>query len=193
MVNRDSKRIATRSQIRMQTRAPKRGQQPYAIPMQTGTRIRPIHAIEIPDTIGMASRGSTLFEPRVGWHMEGPIEQRTWVRIHSRVAVRITRQMGRRINSQARQRIGSWAGNPLETRIDLRRGKPLAVRVDNRETMRIATRISSRAVTRISTRSHKRVSIGCVSWTAIRMPSYYDGHDSARRDSARRHAEGRQR
>lgn len=193
MVNRDDKRIATRSQIRMQTRAPKRVQQHHAIPMQTGVGIWLIHAIEIPDTIGMASRGGTLFGPRVGWHMEGPIEQRTWVRIHSRVAVRMTRQIGRRINSQVRHRIGSWAGNPLETWIDRRVGKPLAMRVDNQETMRIAKRISGRAGTRISTGSHKRVSIGCVSWTAIRMPSYYDGHDSARRDSARRHAEGRQR
>lgn len=193
MVNRDGKRIDSRSQIRMQTRAPKRGQQHYPIPMQTGARIRLIHATEIPDTIGVASRVGTLFEPRVGWHMEGPIEERAWVRIHSRVAVRMTRQMGRRINSQVRQRIGSWAGTPLETWIDRPVGKPLAMRVDNPEIMRIAKRISRRAGPRIPTGSHKRVSIGCVSWTAIRMPSYYGGHDSARRDSARRHAEGRQR
>lgn len=193
MIIRDGKRIASRSQIRIQTRITKRCQQRCAIPLQTGVATRIISATEMPDMIGMVSRWQIRFGRRVGWHMEGRIEDRGGIRIYSRLTMRLTRQIGMRMNSQAVTRIASRAVTPLGNWKGSRVGTPVAMRVWTGEAMRIGEQMGRRIGIRTPTGNHNRVSIRCVSWTAIRMPSYYGRHDSAHRDSARRHAEGRQR
>lgn len=59
--------------------------------------------------------------------------------------------------------------------------------------MPVVIRMNNRLQTTKQEGYHKRVTIGFVSWTAIRVPSYYGRYASARRDSARRPAEGRER
>ena len=193
MVSRDAKRIASRSTIRMQTRIAKGCQQRYVMPMETGIKPSIDIATDRPEAMCMASRNVNWFDRHICSRMELLIKERAAIRTCSCLEPRIYMRGNSRIDCHVVIGIYKWIGNPINMRLLIHVNMLLVNRMGTTKAMQTGIPMGGRMATRVPKGCHKRVSIGYVSWTGNRVPSYYGRHDSARRDSARRPAEGRQR
>jgi hypothetical protein len=189
VVSREAKRIASRSTIRMQTRIAKGCQQRYVMPTQTGMKPSIGMTTDMPDAVCMASRNMNRFDMHICSRMEILIKERAMRRTCSCLDPRMYMQAGSRIGHYVIKRIDKRIGMSMQKRDDMR----MAKRIDTRVALQIGMPMDERLGNRVSKGCYKRVSIGYVSWTGSRVSSYYDRYDRARRDSARRPAEGRQR
>lgn len=189
MVSRDAKRIANRGAIRMQIRIAKGCHKLYVMPMETGIKPGIDIATDRPEAMCMASRNVNWFDRHIFSRMELLIKERAVIRTCSCLEPRIHMRESSRIDCYVVTRIG----NPISMKLLIRVNMLLVNCMGTTKAMQIGMPMGARMATRVPKGCHKRVSIGCVSWTGNRVPSYYGRHDSARRDSARRPAEGRQR
>jgi hypothetical protein len=193
VVSREAKRIASRSMIRMQTRMAKGCEQRYVMPMLTGMKPSIGITTDRPDAVCMASRNTNRFDMHNCSRIGVLIKERAVRRPSSCVDSRMHMQAGSRIGYYVIKRIYKRIGTSISMTMRKRGDMRLAKRIDTRVALRIGMPMDERLGNRVSKGCYKRVSIGSVSWTGSRVSSYYDRYDSARRDSARRPAEGRQR
>lgn len=193
MVSRGAKRIASRSIIRMQTRVANGCQQRYVMPMETGIKPRIDIATGRLEAMCMASGSVNWFDRHICSRMELRIKERAVIRKHSCSEPRIHMRENSRIDSYVVTQIYKWIGNPINMRLLIRINMLLVNLMGTTKAMQTGMPMGARIATRVPNGCHKRISIGYVTWTCNRVPSYYGRHDSARRDSARRPAEGRQR
>jgi hypothetical protein len=193
MVSRDAKRISSRSTIRMQTRIAKGFQQRYVMPMETGIKPSSDIATDRPEVMCMASGNVNWFDRHICSRMELLIKDRAVIRKRSCSEPRIHMRENSWIDCYVVTQIYKWIGNPISMRLLTRVNMLVVNRMGTTKAMQTGMPMGARIAPRVPERCHKRVSIGCVSWTGTRVPSYYGRHDSARRDSTRRPAEGRQR
>lgn len=89
MVSREAKRIANRSQTRIQISAPKGLQQRLATAMQLRNEAWNDSATEIPRTSSVAARQSTRFERRMGLRVRLLMKERSGIRASVCVAERL--------------------------------------------------------------------------------------------------------
>lgn len=89
MVSREDKRIANRSQTRIQISAPKGVQQRLATPMQLRNGAWKDSATEIPHTSSVAARQSPRFGRRIELRVRLPMEERLVIRAYMCVAERL--------------------------------------------------------------------------------------------------------
>ena len=89
MVSRETKRIANRSQTRIQILVPKGLQQRLTTAMQLRSEAWKDSAIEIPRTSSVAARQSPRFGQRIGLRVSPPMEERLVIRASVCVAERL--------------------------------------------------------------------------------------------------------
>jgi len=193
VLSRDAKRIASRSVIRLATRTAKGGEQRDAILMQTGGPTCSANTVNRPDAVGMAPRGMNCFNRHIALHVALLINNRVTSLVASCLEPRMRMRANSRVNYSLVTRLDRPSGNPINRRLRIRDNMVLANRMGTREVIQTNIPMRHRVGTRVSKDGHRRASIRCESWTGNRVSSYYGRYDSARRDSARRHAEGRER
>ena len=193
MLSRDAKRIASRNAIRLPTLTAKGVEQRGALPMQTGVQTCSANTVNRPDAIGMAPRDINCFNRHIALHVALLINNRVTARMASCLDPRMCMRANRRVPDSLVTQIDRPSGKPINTGLLIRDNMALANRMDTREVIQTGIPMSERVGTRVSKEGHRRVSIRCRAWTDNRVSSYYGRYDSARRDSARRHAEGRER
>ena len=193
MVSRDSKRIASRSTIRLMPLTATGLEQRCAILLQTGVETGTGNTIERLDAVSMAARNTHGFNRHIDLPLAILTNNRVRPRMYLCLEPRMRMQASSRLKYYGATGIDKRIGNPINMRLQIRANMLLANRMGTRAVMQTDIPMSERMGTRVSKNCCKRVSISYVSWTGNRVPSYYGRHDSARRDSARRPAEGRQR
>lgn len=141
MLSRNAKRIASRSQIRLQTPIAKGHQQRCAKPKLTGIDTGTGTADEILDGIGRAERqGNRLLIGREQ-RMAIPDEERMTTRVATGGGTRPHMRIEARIAARMAIGVGTALGNRIVTPLDMPLGKRVHMRVPKGVNTRVMMRI----------------------------------------------------